>query len=197
MKNIIILSCIYLSCSVSHAEKYQDYVVSVGIEADTCSDVPKGVECSTHFDVLTDGLFKDDWIGGFGSFHLDYNDAILGEQMLYCAILSDYVRKYENSPKFYDQGMQLLDKYTTDYAVRDLKSYYDLRNRNPITDKLPLFHQSWLINNKDVLKGVMFVSMEQVFIGASAITKEDPYGKKINKKFNSLYNDKCVPLLKK
>lgn len=179
MKKIITLFSIFYISSISYAN--QDYSVSVGYEADVCSDVPDGVECVTYFDILTNGLFKDEWGDRFGTFHLDYYDAILGEQKLYCAILSDYVRKYENAPKFYDDGMKLLDKYTSDYAVRDLRSYADLRNRNPVTDTLPHFHQSWLIDNKDVLKGIMFASMSKVFSGADAITKEDPYKKKIQK----------------
>lgn len=172
-----------------------EYSVSIGYSADFC-DVTSHEICITHFDELTNGLFKK-WGDGlpYNYFDDDYSDAINGLQNLYCAVLSDHIRELKYAPEFYDNGMKLIDSYTEKHAVRDLKSYDDLRNFNSIVGSIPNFHQSWLVNDKNVLKGIIFSGISNVFNDADVATDGDMKRIKIKKKMKDSYASNCIPLL--
>lgn len=172
-----------------------EYSVSIGYSADFC-DVTSSEICITHFDELTNGLFKK-WGNGlpYNYFDDDYSDVNNGLQNLYCAALSDQIMELKYAPIFYDNGMEFIDSYAEKYAVRDLKSYNNLRNMSSAISNIPKLHHSWLVNDKNVLKGVIFSGISNVINDADVATDEDIKRIKIKKKMKDSYESNCIPLL--
>lgn len=177
-----------------HADS-DEYSVSIGYSADFC-DITSNETCITHFDELTSSLFKK-WGDSlpYNYFDDDYSDATNGLQNLYCAALSDHIGELKYAPVFYDNGIKLIDSYAEKHAVRDIKSYDNLRNMNSAVMNIPKFHQSWLINDKSVLKGVIFSGIANIFNDADVATNDDINGLKIKKKMKDSYKSNCIPLL--
>ncbi|AZP28431.1 hypothetical protein KWE42_16140 [Acinetobacter pittii] len=181
-------------CQFGHADT-KEYDVSIGYVADYC-DTTSDEICSTYFDELTSGLFKKLGDGlPYNYFDDDYFNATTGLQNLYCAALSDHIKELKHAPIFFDNGMKFIDKYAAKHAVRELKSYDDLRNMNSAIMNIPKFHQSWLINDKNVLKGVIFSGISNILNDADVATDGDIKGTKIKNKMRESYDINCTPLL--
>lgn len=172
-----------------------EYSVSIGYSADFCDATDPEI-CITYFDELTNSLFKK-WGDSlpYNYFDVDYSDVMNGLQNLYCAALSDHVGELKYASVFYDNGMKLIDNYAEKHAVRDLKSYDNLRNMNSVVMNIPKFHQSWLINDKSVLKGVIFSSISNILNDANVATTRDIKGLNTKKRMQESYNMNCIPLL--
>lgn len=179
-----------------HAEM-EEYEVSIGYSSDYCDDKDDQI-CITHFDELTNSLFKDEGWGGFSfsSYDGDIYNSTLGLQYLYCAALSEHVGEYKNAPIFYDRGMDFIDEYARKFAIRDVSFENYKRNLNPMTGKIPRFYQSWLVDDKDVLKGIIFSSISNVFERADIMTDGDIHKTAIKKKMSNSFVKNCMPLAK-
>lgn len=145
--------------------------------------------------------FKDLTFNLFESEQLDYSfldgvpiseveeKALNGGQYLYCSIVADKLFKVDVAPKFYDVGMVLLDDYATKYAVRDKSAYETLKYSTYFSSKIPMFNQSFLINDKQILKGIIFEKIDRII--NTEFYKDNPLANKNDEKFNKIYADRC------
>lgn len=158
--------------------------------ANVCVTDGTNVNCNSNFEELTNNLFKES-IQTVLPLNIseDLYSPIQGEKFLYCSILSDHIYLSKEAEFFYDKGMALLEGYTKKYAVRDVKSYEDLRNINPVTSNIPFFHQAFTIDNKDVLKGVVFESIARII-------REEESERPNNINLKISFTKNCEPLLK-
>ena len=195
MRNLISLfSLLILFGQIGHAGT-EEYSVSAGYSADFCDDADNEI-CITHFDELTNGLFKE-WGDGlpYGYFDDENFNVTSGLQNLYCAALSDHIGELKYAPVFYDNGMKLIDNYTKRIAVRDSNSHSSLLNTRTELRIIPKFYQSHLINDKNILKGSIFSGISNILNDADIATDGDIKRIKIEKKMKDLYKNNCLPLL--
>ena len=86
--------------------------------------------------------------------------AMIGTQYLYCAVASDILNEKENAENFYLKGMNFLDGYAAKHAYSNPKKYETLEDRTIVSSRVgTFFHHYWFINNKDVLKGMLFAHL--------------------------------------
>ncbi|MGQ1326739.1 hypothetical protein ACT4ZY_06740 [Acinetobacter baumannii] len=148
-----------------------------------------------NFDKLTEFLFDSDrsnWVSLYRTESDAESKAMDGAKYLYCASIADYLALIDDAPKFYDIGMQLLDDYATEHAKRDTEFNESIENHSSIYNGI-YYKQSWLINDKNVLKGIIFNTIYEVvdkeFYKDNLIGNKD---KKVN--FKNIYSNKCKPL---
>ena len=82
--------------------------------------------------------------------------ALNGLQYLYCSISADILFEKKKSEYFYIKGMEFLDDYAKEHAISNDTKYETLESSTAVTDRLGAFRQPWYINNKGILKGMMF-----------------------------------------
>lgn len=147
------------------------------------------------FEDLTTQLFQTPRIWGW---NLDAeisnteNNAVDGAQYLYCASVADFLAKKKDAPRFYDKGMLLLDQYSENHAVRDVKAYDKGLHYSFLSNSIPYYHQSWLINNKETLKGVIFNSIHKII--EAEFYKDNPLANTNHKVLTRIYSDECSKL---
>ena len=157
--------------------------------------VSAGEKTIKPFEDLTTQLFSTPRVWGW---NLDTeisdseNDAIDGAQYLYCASVADFLAKTQDAPKFYDKGMSLLDQYSEYHAVRDVKAYDKGLHYSFLSNSIPYYHQSWLINNKETLKGIIFNSIHKII--ENEFYKDNPLANKNHSVLIRIYNDECSKL---
>lgn len=148
----------------------------------------------TPFDELTNSIFKDEYLTG--PFHIPVSEveyrAFTGSKYLYCSVVADFIRKNDKAADWYDRGMILVDDYVKTYAIRDTEAYKTLRYKTSFSSSIPFYHQTWLIDDKDILKGVIFNSIYRVL--SDEFYRENPLGDKNYVKFNQIILDKCSKL---
>lgn len=81
--------------------------------------------------------------------------AFNGLQYLYCSSSADILLEKEKAEYFYIKGMAFLDNYAKEHTISDHKKYETLVSSTAVTSRLG-FRQPWYIDNKDILKGMMF-----------------------------------------
>jgi len=88
--------------------------------------------------------------------------------------------------------MSLLDQYSENHAIRDVNSYDENLHYSLLSNSIPYYHQSWLINNKETLKGMIFNSIYKII--EAEFYKDNPLGNKNHKVLIKTYSDKCSKL---
>jgi len=87
----------------------------------------------------------------------DEEKAFIALEYFYCSMLSDSADSKDRAEIFYNKGMSFLDDYAEKHARRDMEKYDTLEDRTGVTAILgDFYHQPWFINNKNILKGMMF-----------------------------------------
>ena len=111
---------------------------------------------SESLDSIADEIFQEiEPTSNYFPSESDYK-ALSGLQYLYCSISADILLEKEKSKYFYAKGMAFLDDYAKEHAISNDKKYETLESSTAITDRLGVFRQPWYIDNKDILKGMMF-----------------------------------------
>ncbi|MEG0487865.1 MAG: hypothetical protein RR575_07995 [Acinetobacter sp.] len=87
----------------------------------------------------------------------DEEKAFIALEYFYCSMLSDSIDAKDRAERFYNKGMSFLDDYAEKHARRNMEKYNTLEDRTGITEILgDFYHQPWFINDKNILKGMMF-----------------------------------------
>lgn len=115
---------------------------------------------SESLDSIADDIFQEIELSfNYVPSESDYK-ALSGLQYLYCSISADILLEKEKSKYFYIKGMAFLDDYAKEHAISNDKKYETLESSTAITDRLGIFRQLWYIDNKDILKGMMFEHLD-------------------------------------
>lgn len=142
------------------------------------------------FDSLTRNLFEKELVDSsvIVGLPLSENDykSVEGARKLYCASIADFTGNFEDGKKRYDEGMNLLNDFARRHSIRDKYLYSKPR---PYLFNLINFNQSWLIDDKEQLKGMIFYKINKIIEDDYYLT--DPLGKKGKIKFNLIYEKYC------
>lgn len=168
--------------------------------ADVCS--VKSVQtaaangCESDFDYLTRSIFDQNIDNTEYLLNHSLQKAVTGEQFLFCSIIADYIERTKESQTFYDKGMEYLDEYTANNSIRKFRSpkEYPHTINDIAINSLPGFYSSWVVNNKDVFKGMIFYKIRDIidlhshpFIGKQA--------EKVRSSYQKIYSKQCSDLL--
>lgn len=82
--------------------------------------------------------------------------------------------------------MNLLNNFARKHAVRDQDIYL---SHKPYLYDLINFHQSWMIDNSEQLKGMIFYKINKIIENDFYMT--DPLGKKGRDKLDTIYERYC------
>ena len=170
-------------------------LISMSTFAEEKSTIIAGERSIKSFEDLTTQLFHTPRIW---EWNIDYeifdteNKAINGAQYLYCASVADFLAKVQDAPKFYDKGMAFLEKYSQYHAIRDVNAYDKALHYSFFSNNIPYYHQSWLIDNKETLKGVIFNSIYKII--EAEFYKDNPLANKNHRVLIKIYNEECSKL---
>lgn len=162
------------------------------------TDIYAYKEALKPFESLTFSLFDSDrldhsFLAGIQVSEIE-DKALDGGKYLYCSIIADYLFKIEDAPKLYDKGMALLDDYVAKHATRDSGASETLKNYTFFSKSIPTFHQSWLINDKQILKGIIFENIYKTI--NEEFYKNNPLANRNHSKFIEIYSKRCKVLNK-
>ena len=145
---------------------------------------------SESLDLLTKNLFEIELVDNslLVGMPLSENDykSVEGARRLYCASVADFTAKIEDGQKLHDNGMNLLNNFARKHAVRDQDIYL---SHKPYLYDLINFHQSWMIDNSEQLKGMIFYKINKIIENDFYMT--DPLGKKGRDKLDTIYERYC------